>query len=112
MALDKMDIVYFNRDKAENKKFWQRFGNPDIKGEQTTVLDAGCGYGSMCIDAAQAGAGKVVGVELFQRSSLKIVSFKVNCSNHPVSKLFTLISRIPGLEEYFSHNIYCILERP
>lgn len=33
-------------------------------------------------------------------------------SNHPVSRLFTLISRIPGLEEYFSHNIYCILEKP
>lgn len=247
MALDEKDIAYFNRGKTENRKFRERFDNPVFGDTEATVLEVGCGYGSLCIDAALAGARKVMGIdldarriefakenlhinypaltdkvdfrcidlaeledveqfdvivskdtfehivgldsmleemakrlkkggrvyagfgplynspfgdhrrtravlpwfhliipepvllrrinkkrarkvasieelglnkhslkeyrELFQQSSLSIVSFKVNCSNNPVSQLFTLISKIPGLEEYFSHNIYCILQK-
>jgi len=48
---------------------------------------------------------------LFKESSLSILYFKVNCSDHILLKLFKLISKIPGLEEYFSKNIYCILEK-
>ena len=48
---------------------------------------------------------------LFKESGLSILYFKINCSNHPISKLFTVIKKIPILEEYFSHNIYCILEK-
>jgi SAM-dependent methyltransferase len=42
---------------------------------------------------------------------LKVVYFEVNQSRNPVSRLFSLLRKIPGLEEYFTHNIYCILEK-
>jgi 2-polyprenyl-3-methyl-5-hydroxy-6-metoxy-1,4-benzoquinol methylase len=57
------DIDYFNRGKSENAKYWARLGGqPSFK--DTVVLDVGCGHGSLCIDAALAGAKKVVGLDL------------------------------------------------
>ena len=44
-------------------------------------------------------------------SQFSIISFKVNCSDNLLLKLFTLIRKIPFLKEYFSHNIYCVLEK-
>ncbi|MBW4560909.1 MAG: class I SAM-dependent methyltransferase [Mojavia pulchra JT2-VF2] len=56
------DIDYFNRGEAENSKFWNRLGGmPLLKG--LTVLDVGCGHGSLCINAALTGARKVVGLD-------------------------------------------------
>lgn len=49
--------------------------------------------------------------ELFTNSDLSVVSFKVNCSNNPIMKLFSLLRKIPGLTEFFSYNIYCILQK-
>lgn len=48
---------------------------------------------------------------LFYTSGLYVLYFRVNVSNNPISRLFSLIRRIPFLEEYFSHNLYCILEK-
>lgn len=48
---------------------------------------------------------------VFQESGLSIVSLRVNQSASVMSKLFSLIRRVPPLEEYFSHNVYCILRR-
>lgn len=49
--------------------------------------------------------------KVFFESGLSIVRFHVNQSNRIISSIFSLIRRIPFLEEYFSHNIYCILQR-
>jgi SAM-dependent methyltransferase len=43
---------------------------------------------------------------------LKVVQFRVNASRNPVSRGFSLFRRLPGLEEYFSHNLYVVLEKP
>jgi SAM-dependent methyltransferase len=57
------DIDYFNRGKTENSKYWFRLGGqPSFEG--AVVLDVGCGHGSLCVDAALAGAKKVVGLDL------------------------------------------------
>ena len=57
------DIEYFNRGKYENPKFWSRFDKkPQLK--NSTVLDIGCGHGSLCIDMALAGARKIVGLDI------------------------------------------------
>jgi len=48
---------------------------------------------------------------LILNSDLSVVYFKVNSSGKRISKLFTLASRIPFLREYFSFNIYCILQK-
>jgi len=48
--------------------------------------------------------------EIFYNSGLRVTYFRINVSRNLMSKLFSLIKRIPFLEEYFSHNIYCILE--
>ncbi len=59
-------IDYFNRGKYENPRFWSRLGGkPQLKG--ATVLDVGCGHGSMCIDIALSGAKKVVGLDINSR---------------------------------------------
>jgi SAM-dependent methyltransferase len=57
------DMDYFNRGSDENPRFWGRFSHkPDFRG--LTVLDIGCGHGSLCIDMALAGAKKVVGLDI------------------------------------------------
>ena len=48
--------------------------------------------------------------KLLKNSGLSVVFFKVNNSDKIISKLFSLIGKIPLLEEYFSFNIYCILQ--
>lgn len=44
-------------------------------------------------------------------SGLKVLRFEVNRSKHAVSALFSLLRRLPFLEEYMSHNIYCVLQK-
>lgn len=56
-------LAYFRRGDYENPRFWRRFGGiPDLKNK--TVLDVGCGHGSMCVYMALAGAKKVVGMDI------------------------------------------------
>jgi SAM-dependent methyltransferase len=60
------DIEYFNRGKWENPRFWRRMINiPDLKNK--TVIDLGCGHGSMCVYMALKGAKKVVGLDINNR---------------------------------------------
>ena len=60
------DVAYFRRGEWENPRFWNRLGGqPDLQGKK--VLDLGCGHGSLCIDMAQAGAQRVVGLDLNER---------------------------------------------
>ncbi len=49
---------------------------------------------------------------VFDTCALKVVFLQVNVSSRLVSRIFSLPRRFPVLQEYFSHNIYCILERP
>ena len=57
------DLEYFDRGKIENEKFWRRFGyQPDFK--DRTILDFGCGHGSLCVDLAKNGARSVNGIDL------------------------------------------------
>jgi cyclopropane fatty-acyl-phospholipid synthase-like methyltransferase len=49
--------------------------------------------------------------QIFYNSGLEVLQFKVNESKNIISNLFSLISRINFLREYFSHNIYTILKR-
>jgi len=49
--------------------------------------------------------------DLFNKSGLKTIAFKLNCSNHPILRLFNLFAKVPFLTEYFAHNIYCTLQK-
>jgi hypothetical protein len=49
-------------------------------------------------------------MRLLRQSGLKIITLKVNVSTHPMSRLFSWPHRLPLLREYFTHNLYCILE--
>ncbi len=61
--IEKRDLEYFDRGKIENEKFWRRFGHqPDFKDK--TILDFGCGHGSLCVDLAKNGARSVNGIDL------------------------------------------------
>ena len=61
--LEQKHIEYFNSGIPENKKFWSRLsGKPNLNGK--SILDFGCGHGSLCIDVANSGAKKVTGVDL------------------------------------------------
>jgi SAM-dependent methyltransferase len=60
------DLDYFRRGPAENERFWVRLGGrPAFKG--LSVLDVGCGHGSLCVDAAEHGATRVVGIDTDQQ---------------------------------------------
>lgn len=49
---------------------------------------------------------------LSKQSGLRVVRFQVNVSHNPISKVFKLLSYVPGIGKYFAHNLYCILEKP
>jgi ubiquinone/menaquinone biosynthesis C-methylase UbiE len=57
------NLKYFRRGEEENKRYWQCFnGRPDF--EHQTVIDVGCGHGSLCIDiAASTESSRVIGVD-------------------------------------------------
>ena len=65
MTLLEKEINYFNKGGLENYKFWSRLEKPEFKGSR--VLDIGCGHGRMCIDIAEEGASKVVGLDINER---------------------------------------------
>jgi SAM-dependent methyltransferase len=48
---------------------------------------------------------------LYDSSGLKITYYRVNVSKNPLAKIFSLVKRIPALEEYFTYNMYCILDK-
>ena len=49
---------------------------------------------------------------IFAESGLKIVDFRPNSSDKLISKLFALPARFRPLREYFTFNIYIVLEKP
>jgi SAM-dependent methyltransferase len=51
-------------------------------------------------------------MRIFQTSGLRLVYLRINSSERLASRLFSLLRKIPFCEEYFSHNIYCIMEKP
>lgn len=48
---------------------------------------------------------------IFIESGLDIILFRVNQSEHLISKIMTLLCKMPFLKEYCTHNIYCIMEK-
>lgn len=62
MQIKKADLEYFNRGFGEAEKFLNRFIPPLVIDGQT-ILDVGCGHGTLCVCLAKAGARKVVGVD-------------------------------------------------
>ena len=64
--LDPADVAKFVSGAASNRRFWSRFGaRPKLKG--ASILDVGCGWGALCVDMAQAGARRVVGLDIDRR---------------------------------------------
>lgn len=60
-----VEEVRFLRGATENRRFWSRFRErPDLHG--CSVLELGCGAGALSMEAAQAGASRVVGIDLRQ----------------------------------------------
>ncbi len=49
--------------------------------------------------------------KIFEDSKFEIEVFITNQSDHPISKIFNLLSKVKLLEEYFTYNIYCILKK-
>ena len=56
------NLSYFKTRKAVDVKFWSALGGiPCFEG--LTILDVGCGHGSLCVDMASRGAKKVIGID-------------------------------------------------
>ncbi len=50
-------------------------------------------------------------VNLFKNSEFKVSYFKINLSDHPIAFIFNILRKIKFLSEFFTFNIYCILEK-
>lgn len=50
-------------------------------------------------------------LRLFRGSGMEIVQLEINASKRFVSHMFSLFRELPHCEEFFSHNIYVILEK-
>ena len=50
-------------------------------------------------------------LRLFKESKFEITYFKTNFSDHPISVVFNLLSKIKLFEEYCTYNIYSILKK-
>ena len=48
---------------------------------------------------------------IFKNSQFEIEFFITNQSDHPISIIFDLFSKIGFLKEFFTYNIYCILKK-
>lgn len=60
---ESLSLKYFEEQIIDSQKYWCRFGGrPDFSGK--VVLDLGCGHGALAIDAAIAGAQRVIGIDL------------------------------------------------
>tara|TARA_Y100000768_G_scaffold376987_1_gene349688 strand:+ start:1071 stop:1811 length:741 start_codon:yes stop_codon:yes gene_type:complete len=82
--LNKEDLDYFNYGNIENKKFWKRLKErPDFKNK--SILDFGCGHGSLCIDIAKSGANSVTGIDI-NKKLLKFATENLNTNYSDVSK--------------------------
>lgn len=56
-------LKYFEQQEIDSQKYWSRLGGrPDLTGK--VVLEIGCGHGALSIDAALAGAQRVIGTDL------------------------------------------------
>ncbi len=97
--LERVDLEYFERGKAENLNFWTNLnGEPDFTGKK--ILDIGCGHGSLCVYLASKGAKQVIGIDTDQRH----IDFARNnvLINYPQFKKSVnyICCEISQLEEY------------
>ena len=49
--------------------------------------------------------------KIFKNSKFEIETFITNQSDHPVSSIFNLLSKINFIKEFFTYNIYCVLKK-
>jgi 2-polyprenyl-3-methyl-5-hydroxy-6-metoxy-1,4-benzoquinol methylase len=100
-------VAYFALGAKENPKFWGRLGGiPQLTGKR--VLDVGCGHGSLCVEAAQAGAALVIGVDL----DAERIDF---ASRHLAAERPELTSRVEfrccALQDILEHDFDVILSK-
>jgi len=107
MRLDAVEVARFERGESENRTFWARIGGrPALRG--CRVLEVGCGLGSLCVEVAQAGATKVVGLD----SDAKVVEF----ARRHVARAFPHLAGIVEFHDldprdYTGHTFDCIVAK-
>ena len=85
--LDPKDLNYFNYGKIENKKFWRRLGGePNF--DNKSILDFGCGHGSLCIEMAKKNTNSIQGIDLNE----KLLDFASNNLRENFSELKNKVS--------------------
>lgn len=50
-------------------------------------------------------------INAFKKSGMRITNLKTNCGNSPIYKLSRILAKISFLADYFTFNMYCILEK-
>ena len=87
---EKKNLDYFTFGKLENLKFWKRLGGKPQFTDRS-ILDFGCGHGSLCVDIASSGAKKVVGIDL--NNNL------INFANRNLKENFSKFNKIISFEK-------------
>lgn len=106
-VLREEDIAYFHRGERENRLFWQRMGiRPNFKG--ASVLDVGCGLGSLCVDVALAGARKVVGLD----TETRLIEFAKEFVKREFATVADALEfKDVDLRDYHDQQFDCILSK-
>ena len=106
--LEKKDIDYFNFGKIENSKFWRRLGGkPNL--ENKSVLDFGCGHGSLCLDIAKSDVKLVTGIDI----NNNLINFAKENLNENYSKYKNKINfhNKDILKEHFNEKFDLIVSK-
>jgi SAM-dependent methyltransferase len=106
--LKKFYIDYFNNKKNENIKFWRRLGGkPNLKDK--SILDFGCGIGSLCVDMANSDVNMITGIDLED----EFINFAKENLNNNYNHLTNKISfeKKDLLKDKFKHKFDLIVSK-
>lgn len=97
----------FDADDASTERFFARFGSVlELRGR--TVLDIGCGTGSVCIAAARQGAGRVVGIDM---QLVDVASNRLRVCHPDLAPVVEFLETRGSLEELGSETFDVIFSK-
>ena len=85
IKLNEHHLEYFKNGESENIKFWKRL-NIKPKFKNKTILDFGCGLGSLTINVAKKFPKKIIGIDL-EKEFIEFANRNLNTNFNELNKI-------------------------